>query len=259
MQLYLDGHITSFTTTTGLHSFLVDGHIQTHLESDHKRLIPWRNFYLRNGVEDEFQEAGLIHAFRYHCMSLTYASMVAIKMLLELGMDPTPAGPVHAAGMNALHLALSIRPGDLPLMVDKKAPRDPVSESMILEHKLVRLIEAGADINHRESNRLTPSWFARLFNRWDVWCQALRRAGFTIEDVLQEEGNGFLQEAGWEIRFLNAGFSREMLGLESDEESGNGTDQSSDESWDEDAHEPSDKDKVEEIEDAHDETHKDTC
>jgi hypothetical protein len=59
------------------------------------------------------------------------------------------------------------------------------------------LIEKGVNVNETFRNKLTPSMYARLEDRWDEWCAALERQNRKIDDVLRVEGNEWLLEDGW--------------------------------------------------------------
>lgn len=69
--------------------------------------------------------------------------------------------------------------------------------SGVMEVKISMLIEAGADIHHRDKHGRTPSYCARVANDrrvWKCWCRALERNGLKIEDVVREDGELYLLE-----------------------------------------------------------------
>jgi hypothetical protein len=60
------------------------------------------------------------------------------------------------------------------------------------------LIENRVDVNEACKKGLTPSMYARYFDHWDEWCEALERQNMKIDDVLHMEGKTWLLKDGWQ-------------------------------------------------------------
>ena len=105
-------------------------------------------------------------------------SLAMVQVLLEHGADVHATDPY---GNNAIHMALRSN--------DNNKFQERRKSSVLLEQKLTFLIEAGADIHHRNHRRLTPSWYAHEYECWDEWCAALARNGLDIEEVMKNESS----------------------------------------------------------------------
>ncbi|KAF2440247.1 hypothetical protein P171DRAFT_435078 [Karstenula rhodostoma CBS 690.94] len=204
MQSYLDGRINSFTSNSGVQVALGGRGASGYIDPDPERVQRWRGFLVRNGIVDEFRDKDFKRAFMYYCYSPHQNSVANLAMFLELGMDPNTMSPTNSTGRNGLHESIRHRSKGRKW----KYKRHPVSERRVLEKKLVVLIKAGTSIHHRDSDGHTPSIYARGYNWWDVWCRALERAGFNIDEMLEVENNEWLQEAGWEEKLLDMGGTR---------------------------------------------------
>jgi hypothetical protein len=194
MQSYLEGRINSFTANNGIHVAYVSGAGSECMDSHHLQGKYWRELLIRNGIVEDLRDIDHIALFMFRCRCPGQRSLISMRLFLDLGMEPNTIDRTNAFEHNALHMVLY---GGLEGR-DRESTHHFVSERKILEEKLVTLIEAGTAIHHRNCHGFTPSLYARAFNCWDEWCQALGRAGLTIEDALQEENNEWLQEAGWE-------------------------------------------------------------
>jgi hypothetical protein len=198
MHSYLDGRINSFTITIGVHVASLFADRAGRPEFHHNKKIYWRDFLIRNGIAEELRDPEQIALFMFRCGRPEKKTLSSLRMLLELGMDPNTVDRTKSFEHNALHRVLF---GE-HIKGDPKVALRSVSDSerKTLEEKLVALIEAGTKIHHCDCYGFTPSLYARAFDWWHEWCQALGRTGLTIEEVLRVESNEWLQEAGWKQR-----------------------------------------------------------
>jgi hypothetical protein len=59
------------------------------------------------------------------------------------------------------------------------------------------LIEVGVSVHGKCRDGLTPSMYARGYDLWEEWCEALERNGKNIEKVVQVEGSSWLLGEDW--------------------------------------------------------------
>ena len=137
----------------------------------------WMEFLRREDYDfehlDKIGNTPLLHHLKNdggHCLA-------TVRLLLGFGVD------IHATdyrGRNAIQCAM--------LSTDDEFPE-------LLEEKLSLLIEAGADIHHRDKWGDTPSHDARYhYKCWSEWRQALKHNGLDILDVVKEEEDWELLE-----------------------------------------------------------------
>lgn len=108
-----------------------------------------------------------------------------LRLLFDAGADATLADP-HGRNLIQMWCASALFE-----MHDKSARE-------IIEDVLTVLIEVKIDVNNPNGCRQTPSMFARYYDCWLEWCQALKRTGKNIEDVLRTEGNSWLLDEHWQ-------------------------------------------------------------
>ncbi|OAG10517.1 uncharacterized protein CC84DRAFT_486690 [Paraphaeosphaeria sporulosa] len=260
MQSYLDGRINSFTMSDGTnaaHFFAWHRHVFG--EPDPNTEEQWRVFFSQNGMTQELQGDRIIEVSLDICARPYQESLRNISWLLELGMDPSTIGSIDLTGENGLHSSIRVR----ARRWEWNGRPDPISERKVLEEKLVLLIKAGISIHHRDRKGKTPSVYARGCNCWDMWCRALERAGFKVDEVLQEENNEWLQEAGWEERLIDLGYSRKLISVgwnyDTDEDTDSDLDGDLESQVNEDLYESSGENLPERTEDASDRTRENTC
>jgi hypothetical protein len=59
------------------------------------------------------------------------------------------------------------------------------------------LIKKGVGVSDICDRGLSPSMYAQHFLYWDLWSQALQRAGKLLCDVVRAEGNAWLPDNDW--------------------------------------------------------------
>lgn len=99
--------------------------------------------------------------------------------------------------------SVPIRKGNGEYFLDVMAHDVENRASWALEDLIFALIQVGDNIHdvHNDGER-TCSVLARYHGVWPIWCRALHDSGNEIEGVLREEGNEWLLEDDWEMRYL---------------------------------------------------------
>lgn len=135
-------------------------------------LSKWTRFLKEQDLDIEQQDVSGRTPLLSALLQIGYPSALFIQLLLEFGAN-VDATDDH--GRNAVQLAMYSK--------SLLSTTSKCSWSEMTEEKLCLLIEAGADIHHRDKNGFTPSHDAKRYDCWDEWCRALERNGRSVEDT----------------------------------------------------------------------------
>ena len=95
------------------------------------------------------------------------------KTYLELGANPHATnGKEHNTIQCAMFSALSLFESDRR-----------TEDFRIVQDKLELLIRAGVNLEHRDSWGRTLSQTARQYGCWEIWCDALKNCGKSVEEL----------------------------------------------------------------------------
>lgn len=146
--------------------------------SDASRLLDECFAYLQ---DEGYACVELMSKGNYHRCSFRWDRQALCRLVLTL---------IEASNLRN-SAGLTLKPFPLLLSIGRYAHRDALVDL------LYAFVRAGEDVNELDSQRWSPSMFARYYDYWPFWCEALQDSGKDIKEVLRAEGTEWLLQDDW--------------------------------------------------------------